>query len=454
MNAGASAASGAQSGVLGSATPVLISLVACLIALRVFAALMTVLASRLAGTRSVTAFLGATQAARDTRAAVAPLIAIGVGLGVVVFSTGVFATVQSGIHAEAGARAGSSLTVYSLTFTQPEMQALAAIDGVEASASVLDDANSAAQAGAARVPLNVIVVDSAEVRAVQSGFVTQTVLPPQAPGAGSSAGATAATASATADGSSAAPTTTAGSTPVPVIVSQSAAAALKTNDFTVRGQPVTVVGVQPDTSPLTTEQSWMLVDSSYAASIVGPNASISRGLFRFQSGEPMAAQIAQARAIADPFATVLVPTEIEHTLNANPTTRALATSLYGAAGLALLFSAVVVLMTLVAGAAARARLSVAFGALGVSRRRLRSMRLWEIMPVAVVATVAGVAAGVAEILLITNAVDLTPFTGAAANPAPSIPSGLVAVAVIAVLVVAVVGALTISPRTRLPKGTS
>ncbi|MEF2976125.1 FtsX-like permease family protein [Subtercola sp. YIM 133946] len=423
---GAGGAASPSLDLLPTAAPVLIALAACLAALRLFSLALDAIARRLAGTRSTTGFLGAAQAARDARLAVAPLIAIGVSLSIVVFAAGVLATVQSGIHRQAAAEAGSSLTVYSLTFTEPEMASIASIDGVQASAPVLTDTSGVANVGSGRVPVDIIVVDSAQVRAVQQGFVAPTPLPPQAPAS-------------TASG------------PVPVIASGSAAAALKANDFTIRGQPVTVVGVQPDLSPLTTEQSWILVDTSYASTITGPTTSISRGLFRFGDGGPSAAQVDEARDRADSFATVVVPAEIEQTLGANPTTLALTAALLTAGGLSLLFSLVTIVMALALTAADRARLRLPLRALGVTRRQQRALRLWEIIPITVAAVVAGVAAGVASTLLVTATVDLDPFTGGGGQPPPVIPVAAIVAAAAGFLLASIVAAtVSIASTTRRP----
>ena len=86
--------------------------------------------------------------------------------------------------------------------------------------------------------------------------------------------------------------------------------------------------------------------------------------------------------------------------------------LAAAAGLPLLFCVVAIVLAVIAAARSRNRTVGVLRVLGFSAAQVRGLVAWELVPVVIVAIVAGVALGVAEVLVLSTALDLATFVGA------------------------------------------
>ncbi|PPF77691.1 hypothetical protein C5B96_15260 [Subtercola sp. Z020] len=408
---------------LESASALLVALSVCVVTLRVFPWLMSGVERVVRERPGASAFVGATTAGRARAAGLAPLVAIIVGLSISLFSVSLVQTIDRGIGTEADAKTGADLAISSRTLTQPEVDTITALPGVDAVAEVSTDQNATVFAGSAKVPMTILVVDSAAVRRVQQGLSVQSVLPPGAPAGGAATG----TAAAGKDAAGTAASGAAAESPIPLIASEAAAEALAGGELEVRGHPVTIVATVPGASPFTTDSTWVLVDQSVAAPIIAPATTLTSALFSYSGTGPDADQIAAVRAVADPFATVRVPTETAERLRSDPATRAVTTVLTLTVVLSVVLSAVTVLMTFALGAGRRRTTLGLLSSLGMPRRGARQLAAWEILPLSIVGVIAGVLAGILLAAVILPATDLRPFTGSPGQPALMLPLDLFAV---------------------------
>ncbi len=125
----------------------------------------------------------------------------------------------------------------------------------------------------------------------------------------------------------------------------------------------------------------------------------------------MAASLADALA-AEPAAGVDAPA-----LSAgHPLVVAMFAVLAAAAALPLLFCIVAIVLAVIAAARTRSRTVGVLRMLGFSAGQVRGLVAWEVVPVVVVAIVAGVALGVAEVFVLSAALDLSSVVGARSSP--------------------------------------
>jgi len=85
-------------------------------------------------------------------------------------------------------------------------------------------------------------------------------------------------------------------------------------------------------------------------------------------------------------------------------------------GLVGLLCAIAILLVSTINARSRERLLAVLRTLGFSRRQSTALVVWELAPVAVTAFVGGAVLGIALPIIVLAGIDLTPFTGGAAQP--------------------------------------
>jgi putative ABC transport system permease protein len=386
------ATSAADTGVdpLLAAVPLLLSLVACVVVLRLYPLPLAALVRRAARRASLVPFLGSARALRDPSAGLVPVLAVVVGVSVAVFSAVLLGTVQSGVERAADAKVGADAAVSGTPFTLDEQAAFADVPGVAATAPVYSTAPTRVSIDGRSRTTTLIVIDAAEMRAVQAGRIDATPLPDQL-GAGDDT--------------------------VPVLLSRVIANAVEgAEELELDGEPFETVGVVDGATAYSPRSNWILIDRSDAEPFT--DSLVPRTvLVRFEAGADAARVTAELAEIAGPEAEVRTPDDLRADLDAKPTTRGLVIALVAAIVLASLLTALAIVLTLVVGRPARERLLPLLTTLGLSRRGERALVAWEIGPVAAVAVVAGAALGVLLPMLVLQGVDLRAFTTGDRQPA-------------------------------------
>ncbi len=392
------ATSSADVGVdpLLAAVPLLLSLLVCLIVLRLYPLPLAALVRRYGRRRDLVPFLGSARALRDPSAGIVPVLTVVVGVSVAVFSAVLLGTVQTGVERAADARVGADAAVAGTPFTLEQQAAFAEVPGVEAIAPVYSTAPSTIEIDGRVRTTTLIVVDADEMRRVQAGRAGATPLPEGIGDGGRE-------------------TDDAGS-PVPVVISQSVADSIEGADSVeLDGDEFEALAVVDGRTAYSPRANWVLMDRSNAERFV--ETFVPRTvLVRFAPGADADAVAESLVEIAGPDATVTTPSMLLDELRGVSTTSGLVVALIAAIVLSSLLTALAIVLTLVVGRPARDRLLPLLATLGLRRRGERALVAWEIGPVVVVALLAGALLGAALPFIVLQGVDLRAFTGEDAQP--------------------------------------
>ncbi|SFR72545.1 putative ABC transport system permease protein [Agromyces sp. CF514] len=420
------AGSAASVGVdpLLAAVPLLLSLAACLVVLRIYPLPLARVARSMAARPGLVGFLGSARALRDPSAGLVPVLAVVVGVSVAVFSSVLLGTIRSGVDAAASHRVGADASVSGVPLTQAQLGELGDAPGVEAIAPVYSTRNASISIDGRQRTTTLVVIDVAEMQAVQQGRPDATPLPDALADPPS------------ADG-------------VPVLVSGVVAAVTADADeIELDGDPYAVLGVVDGTTAYSPRANWMLMDRANAEPYT--DTLVPRTvLVRFDEGADPADVVAELERIA-PDSAVETPWSVAETLNSSPTVQGLVAALIAAIVLSSLLTALAIVLTLVVGRPARERLLPLLATLGLDRRGERGLVAWEIGPVTAVSLVVGAVLGAVLPFVVLGGIDLSAFTGGDAQPAVAYDPLLISAVLAASVVVTVVAsALAASPGSRI-----
>jgi len=411
-----------------TALPLLLAAVGCVVTLRLVPLLLGLVERGVPARRGLIALVGPARARRDPAIRVAPVLAVVVGVAIAVFSVAFSATVDSGIRVAARSGVGADLRVTGPYITEEQLDALASLDGVAATAPVYADEQRSGQLPTSDLTVMVYVIDVAELRAVQTDPETAIPLPDALTG---------------------------GADPVPVIASDELAERVGDETLIVEGDPVQIVGTAPSLTPLGSTRNWIAVDRSRAADLLRTTFSPAVVLVRLDPAADAVAVAAAARDIVGAGSTAATPASVSAERLEDPALVGLQSALLAAIGVVAALLALAVGMTLVLGAPARGRLLSLLAAVGFRRSRELALVIWEVAPAVAVALPIGVLAGFALPLIVVPELDLTGFVGGTAQPAVRFggwaPAYVVAafllVTVLAVLIAALVARSVTSART-------
>jgi putative ABC transport system permease protein len=377
------------------ATPLLLALTACIVVLRLYPLPLARLSQRLHRSRTLSNFLGAARAFRDPAAGLAPILAIVVGVSITVFSGAMLATLHSGIETAARAAVGSDLLVTAPTITNPQLSRIRAIPGIATAAPVYAELWSTITVDGVLENASILVIDSREMAAVQSGVPGAIDFPRQLARTGGEK--------------------------IPVLVSTELAQSIRPGGtLDVSYQAAKMVGTAAGTTPLSTRTDWVIVDRANAKNLVDAASPPSLFLADLKPSADPDAVKAEIRTILGAGSEVRTPADEAARLNANPSVSGLQAALLAAILIAGILCAIALAMTLALGTAARDRTLAILHTLGLSTRQARALLGWEIGPVAVVSIVVGSLLGVGLPLVVLAGVDLRPFTGGTEQPALAI----------------------------------
>ncbi|SIN94767.1 FtsX-like permease family protein [Agromyces cerinus] len=417
------ATSTATTGVdpLLAAVPLLLSLLACLVVLRVYPIPLAALVRRTSRRAGLVPFLGSARALRDPSAGIVPVLAVVVGVSVTVFSSVLLGTVQAGVDRAADAQVGADASVAGTPFTLEQLDEFAAVPGVAAIAPVYSAKPTKVTADGRARTSTLIVVDAEQMRRVQQGRAAPTQLPE---GLGET-----------------------DTEDVPVLLSKPVADFVADADSAdLDGEDFDVLGVVDGRTAYSPRSNWVLMDVAnakpFTATLVPRTV-----LVRFEPGTSAADadEITAALAeIAGENAVVVTPEDLLAELRERPTTQGLVISLVVAIVLASLLTALAIVLTLVVGRPARDRLLPLLSTLGLGRRGERALVVWEIGPVAVIALVAGALLGIALPFVVLAGIDLRAFTDGDAQPAVTLDPWLIIAVLAGSMLVTIAAAVAAS----------
>src|SRR5690554_4928657 len=373
-----------------AAVPLLLALATCVVVMRAYPIPLAAISRWSARRPGLVAFLGASRGVRDPAAGLAPILAMVVGVSVAVFSAAMLSTVSSGVDHAARSAVGADLLVSSQAITAAQADAIAATEGVVATAPVYAEVRVTMEHDGGRDSVTVIVVDARELSAVQKGLPGSIANPDRLLGDDER---------------------------IPVIASDAVVELLDGHAQTdIEGTASDVVGTAPSESPVSARRAWVIVDRSNAEELVGTVYSPSRVFVDLDEAASAEKARDDIRSLVQASATVSVPVDLAAQLRANPVVSGLQSALIAALLLVSFLCTVAVVMTLARGAAARDRLLSLLRTLGLSRRSGTAIVAWELAPLTVVALLAGTALGLVLPGVVVAGVDLTLFTGGAAQP--------------------------------------
>lgn len=415
------ATSAAQTGVdpLLAAVPLLLSLVACIVVLRIYPIPLARLVRARSAAPGLVSFLGSARALRDPSAGLVPVLAVVVGVSVAVFSSVLLGTVSAGVETAAAEQVGADASVSGMPLTLEQLDEFRAVPGVEAIAPVYSTRASQFSIDGRHRSTTLIVIDVAEMRHVQAGRADATPLPEtlaDPPGD---------------DG-------------VPVLLSGVVGALIDdSSEVELEGEPFHVEQVVDGVTAYSPRASWILMDRANAEPFT--DTLVPRTvLVRFEPGADGAAITDQLASIAGEGTSVTTPGRLAADLSARPTAQGLVAALIAAIVLASLLTALAIVLTLVVGQPARDRLLPLLSTLGLNRRGEQQLVAWEIGPVAAVAVVVGAALGAVLPFIVLQGIELTAFTGGDAQPAVTYDPWLITAVLAGSVLVTVVAAAAAS----------
>ncbi|MFV2144248.1 FtsX-like permease family protein [Isoptericola sp. G70] len=372
------------------AAPLLVSLTAALVVVRLVPPAVRGIEQVLARRADLVPFLGAARVRRDAAGGLVPALALVLAVGVAASSTVLATTVRDGVTRQAWGTVGADVRVAGPLMDDETVSALAGVTGVAAVAPVLDLGRVQVGTASGTASVTVYATDAAALAAVQADV----------PGA---------------------PTRSAelvqpAGDALPAIVAGDLAEGPSRwpggAEIEVLEQVDRLPGFPPATAAL-------LVDA-VAVERLDVDPGFSRlALLGLDDGATAAdrARAEQEILAVEPNAVVDDPTDGEQELLASPSAAGLQVAFVLAVALSVLLSAAVVLLALVLAAPARRRLLAVLRTLGLPRGAERGIVAWETAPWTAAGLLAGGALGWAVPALVLAVVDLTPLTGGDSAPA-------------------------------------
>jgi putative ABC transport system permease protein len=394
--------SSAEVGVdpLLAATPLLLSLAACVIVLRLYPLPLLALQRRLRRSRGAVGMIGSARAVRDPTAGFASVLAMVAGVSAALFSLVMATTLSAGLLSTAQHDVGADIRVEALQLRPDLVDSIVALPGVTTSAALSIAPDVTMAAGYSELHAGVVFVDAAALHAVRPDL----------------------------------PQLEVGGDEVHYLASAGVTDRIPDGSSALDSVPATSSGTIDDMALPGLGGTWVIVDASEQARILGTELIPSQLLLTTGAGVDRAALATSIRDLvvkAQPAgdADRVSVTDVASTVaaaEARPTTRGLTVALMLAAALSLVLSAIAIIVGSYAATAARNRILGVLRMLGMSPRQARGLVAWELAPVAITAVVAGTALGLALTFIVTSVLDLRAFVGGTATVSPVVTPWLVA----------------------------
>lgn len=387
-----------------AATPLLLSLSAGLIVLRLYPLPLLGFARWVKRRKGIVAFLGSNRSIRDPAAGLAPVLAMVVGLAVAVFSGVLLGTVTGGVNTAARSTIGADLRIDSPPLQADQVEDIADVAGVAESVSIYQYNRLQNLSLEENISVPTVVVDTAALSRVQAGV----------PGA----------ARIDLD------MTKSPGERIPVLLSPDLATQYTITDDSTFGNADIVGAGDPGISPsLSGVADWVLIDRANSNELGIYNFLPRITLLRLDPGADITAVRAELAAIVGPDATIASPADAAALLNGSPVSGGLQLALLALIVIVALLCAGTVVIALMLSGPARERLLALLRTLGLSRGQSRGITAWEVGPTAIVAIVTGCILGAVLPLIVLAGVDLRPFTGGVLQPVITLDPALLGIVI-------------------------
>lgn len=375
-----------------SATPLLLAVAACVIALRLYPAPLLAVQRLLRRRGSAVSVLGAARAVRDPALGFAAALALVTGVAIVVFSTVFVSTVQQGLRQGARDEVGADLQVRAPVVDTEMLDAVRSVPGV-ADAVVVSRATGVPFVdGEVESDAIVVIADTATLHRIRPDL-------PDLSGP-------------------------AGEVPRALLSGdwgdRIASAAPRLGDAVVE-----VAGTAPAAALPGASRRWVLVDSSAVDRLGLGFVDAERVLASLDGSRDAAAvsvDVGDAVAATQQanLRDLVVVLDTDEALRAarSPAIAGVESALVLAAAASLALTVLTIVLASLAAAAARNRLLGVVRILGMSTRQLRGLLAWELGPLAITAVVVGTGLGFGVAAIVAAVLDLRPFVGGIEQPAP------------------------------------
>lgn len=400
--------------LLLAATPLLLALSACVVALRCYPVPVRVLSTVLRRSRGMAGFLGTARALRDPAAGLLPALAVILGVAIGVSSVVLSSTITRGADVASWESAGAELRVSGPTIGADQRAALRELDGVAEVATAREIPQATALSDGLRGDaVRVVVVDD-EMRQVSAAAGPLEPLPEELFEVRS---------------------------PTPILVLGALAEQEGTGLLARFGQ-VEVVGDRATLPGVRTTSHTVVLSASNWEELRGPVSSGNAALLSLTGTVP-AAQVEEAVSRVIPHGLVQTPEVEMADFRAAPVGAGLIDVFSSAVAVTTALTVLALLLTHHLGAPARARMLSVLRTLGMAPRQGRAMTAWEFGPLLATALLVGVGVGALLPPVLLRALDLTGLTGGAGQPQLHVDVWLLA-GVIGAVVVTSVAAVTLS----------
>ena len=377
---------GSSVDLVAAAVPLTLSLLGCVLTLRLYPVLLRRSLATAHRSRGIAAFLGTARALRAGSAGLVPVLAVLIGVSVAVFSGVLSGTLVAGTQTAAEARVGADLAVDNVRLDPEGLDAVRGIDGVEAAAGISSDVfHRLRPVDVSQFPVTLVLVDPQDFEAAQRGVPGALDLPDL---------------TASDDGT----VPLAVSDGVEAITAGQSEAELDFSDVTLLGSPL--AGAIFNTS-----QNWVIGDIANAEALDYPSPVVSNQvLLKLAPGASVDRVRADIADVVGPDAEYSTAADVVAERSANPAVGGIRTAvLLAILGSGLLSAAALALTTVLDGRSRRSSLSL-LATLGLGRRQARRTVAWELAPLSAVGLVVGVLLGAALSAVVLATVDLRPFT--------------------------------------------
>lgn len=380
------------------ATPLLLSLAACVVVLRFYPLPLAAIERALRARRGVVGFVGAARALRDPVAGLAPVLAMVVAVSVAVFSGAMFATLTGGVDSAAESTVGGDLRARGPVFTDEQLEQVKESPGVRDAALLYNAGTYSIVIGRQATPVTVILADTTALAAVQQGLADAAPHLPalSEPGTGGS---------------------------VPIVLSANLASELRAeideagDQLTIDGEKVEIIGSSGRIAGADVPHDWVYADAAFAETITTGRFLPRLLITTFENGADAAAIAEAVETAAGTVVTVSTRAQAAEGIRSSAFVSGLQLALAGVLVLVGLLCAVAIVLVSTINTRSRSRLLAILRTMGLSRQQSTALVGWELAPTAITAFVGGSLLGVALPAIVLAGVDLRPFTGGAAQPA-------------------------------------
>ncbi|MGO0575605.1 ABC transporter permease [Ornithinimicrobium panacihumi] len=404
-----------ESGIdlLAAATPLLLALAACVIALRLYPLPLAALTRMLRGGRGLTPFLGAARALRDPAGGLVPALAVILGTSVALISAILLTTITQGAEDAAWTSNGADISAGGPVIDDETVAQISELPGVAAVARVREAGNPVQLVqGEEQTQVRILIADSELAQ----------VLGPRVE----------------------APSPSLYADPTTIRLSVGGDTPPTKGPATLRGvnAPVEVVEYLTDLPGVRTPIAWAVVDRA-AWEAAGREVPLARQALI--STTPGADRGEVADAVSELLGSSVVTT-VDQELSdfrTSAVTRGLTTAFVAATVLTGLLTVLAIVVVQLMGSRARMQLLSVLRTLGLAPGQTRALTGWELAPMLATAMLVGAVLGAAVPWVLVKALDLRGLTGGEVQPDLHLDP-LVIGAVLGAVILTVLLAITVS----------